>query len=275
MQFLMLKTDLITDKNITSNEFRVYSYLLLRHNEEKGYAYPAIETIADRIGVSQATVKRSIKKLEKLGYIEISKRKSISGNNNLYRNLKHLITSKIKDAAVRKVEKDKNTKEERTKENNNINIEENNNNMAESETSNADHEVSNAGNENINSNKIDNNTSTNNYKGNFDKNNKINNNINGSKIVSSKNLDNNRLVRMARGVTNIDKSNFAKTVISMSDEHLLREAIKIFKKKKGKNSTFLIKLLVDEYYRYQVNFTKPMLNLLRSGLKDPLIVQPS
>ena len=38
---------------------------------------------------------------------------------------------------------------------------------------------------------------------------------------------------MARAVTNIDNSNFAKKILSMADEELLREAIRNFKKRRG------------------------------------------
>lgn len=35
MQFLKLSYELITDKNITANEFRIYTYLLSLYNTEK------------------------------------------------------------------------------------------------------------------------------------------------------------------------------------------------------------------------------------------------
>ena len=39
MQFLKLSHELITDKNITSNEFRIYTYLLSLYNEDKQCSY--------------------------------------------------------------------------------------------------------------------------------------------------------------------------------------------------------------------------------------------
>lgn len=42
MQFLKLAHELITDKNITSNEFRIYTYLMSLYNKEKKCAYPSI-----------------------------------------------------------------------------------------------------------------------------------------------------------------------------------------------------------------------------------------
>ena len=56
MKFLKLSHDLITDTNITSNEFRIYTYLLSLYNENKKYAYPSIETISNRLNISVATV---------------------------------------------------------------------------------------------------------------------------------------------------------------------------------------------------------------------------
>lgn len=91
MKFLKLSHDLIIDTNITSNEFRIYTYLLSLYNENKKCAYPSIETISNRLNISVATVKRSIKKLVELGYMIIEKKKSVTGNYNTYKELKHLV----------------------------------------------------------------------------------------------------------------------------------------------------------------------------------------
>ena len=91
MKFLKLSHDLIIDTNITSNEFRIYTYLLSLYNENKKCAYPSIETISNRLNISVATVKRSIKKLVELGYMIIEKKKGVAGNYNTYNELKHLI----------------------------------------------------------------------------------------------------------------------------------------------------------------------------------------
>ena len=95
MQFLKLSTDLITDTNITSNEFRIYIYLLSLYNIEKQCSYPSIDVISERLNISISTVKRSIKKLSELGYIAIEKRKGLAGNFNIYKKLKHIITAKV------------------------------------------------------------------------------------------------------------------------------------------------------------------------------------
>ena len=88
-------------------------------------------------------------------------------------------------------------------------------------------------------------------------------------------IDNHNNVRMARAVTNIENSNFAKKILSMADEELVREAIRNFKKKRGRNATFLIQMLVDEYYKAGIRFSQVMLNLLRKGLKFQNIEQVS
>lgn len=109
MKFLKLSHDLITDTNITSNEFRIYTYLLSLYNENKKCAYPSIETISNRLNISVATVKRSIKRLVELGYMIIEKKKSVAGNYNTYKELKHLIknvadtTKKVVKNVVNKV----------------------------------------------------------------------------------------------------------------------------------------------------------------------------
>lgn len=209
MRFLKLSHELIIDKNITSNEFRIYSYLLSLYNIEKECSYPSMEVISDRLNISVATVKRSIKKLAELGYITVEKRKGLAGNFNIYKKLKHIIENISKVSKVEEPDEAIGTTKELPQNIQNENLEE--------------FKVS----------KIDNNTN----------------------------------VRLARSVTNIDKSNFAKKILSLADEELVREAIRSFKKKKGRNATFLIQMLVDEYYKAGIKFSQGMLNLLRKGLK--------
>lgn len=226
MQFLKLSHELITDKNITSNEFRIYTYLLSLYNAEKQCSYPSLDVISERLNISISTVKRSIKKLEELEYISIEKRKGLAGNFNIYRKLKHLITTKVinKKDKTPKVGIDSNGEKPL---NGQISVEE------------------------------------------------ALKNIDEEPRVQSKqdSIDNHNNVRMARAVTNIDNSNFAKKILSMADEELLREAIRNFKKRRGRNATFLIQMLVDEYYKAEIKFSQAMLNLLRKGLKFQNIEQ--
>lgn len=114
MKFLKLSHDLIIDTNITSNEFRIYTYLLSLYNESKKCAYPSIETISNKLNISVATVKRSIKKLVELGYMIIEKKKGVAGNYNTYKELKHLIknvantTKRVVKNVVNKVVNERN-----------------------------------------------------------------------------------------------------------------------------------------------------------------------
>ena len=85
-------------------------------------------------------------------------------------------------------------------------------------------------------------------------------------------IDNHNNVRMARAVTNIDNSNFAKKILTLVDEELLREAIRNFKKKRGKNATFLIQLVIDEYFKNGVELSKCLVNLLNKGLKGSFVL---
>ncbi|CUO65411.1 helix-turn-helix domain-containing protein [Clostridium disporicum] len=225
MQFLKLSHELITDKNITSNEFRIYTYLLSLYNADKQCSYPSIEVISERLNISISTVKRSIKRLEELEYISIEKRKGLAGNFNIYKKLKHLITTTV----VKKVSKvgvDSNGEKPL---NGQISVEEALQNIEEE-----------------------------------------------PKVQGKQDsIDNHNNVRMARAVTNVDNSNFAKKILSMADEELLREAIRNFKKRRGRNATFLIQMLVDEYYKAGIKFSQGMLNLLRKGLKFQNIEQVS
>ena len=228
MQFLKLSHELITDKNITSNEFRIYTYLLSLYNAEKQCSYPSIDIISERLNISISTVKRSIKRLEELEYISIEKRKGLAGNFNIYKKLKHLITTKVinKKDKTPKVGIDSNGEKPL---NGQISVEEDLENIEEEPR------------------------------------------------VQSKqaSIDNHNNVRMARAVTNIDNSNFAKKILTIADEELLREAIRNFKKRRGRNATFLIQMLVDEYYKAGIKFSQGMLNLLRKGLKFQNIDQVS
>lgn len=214
MQFLKLAHELITDKNITSNEFRIYTYLLSLYNADKQCSYPSIEVISERLNISISTVKRSIKKLSELGYIAIEKRKGLAGNFNIYKKLKHLIEAKVtnkKDKAL-KVGVDSNGEKPLDGQ---VHIEE----VLEGEQA--------------------------------------------PEVTKQDIIDNHNNVRMARAATNIDKSKFAKKILSLADEELVREAIRNFKKKKGKSATFLIKLLVDEYYKQGISLSSQLMNLLK------------
>ena len=222
MSFVMVDRNLVTDKNINANEYRVHTYLLLMYNKDKACAFPSIEVMAKELNMSESTVKRCIKKLQDLGYIEVSKRKGLAGNFNIYKKLKHLIVR--------------------------------NNKCAETPA-----EATIINEENADKSEI-------NFEG-------------GQEVVDhrsevQKELDNNINVRLARSVTNIDKSNFAKTILSMADEELVREAIRNFKAKKGKSATFLISILVDEYFKASMKFPVKMLNMLRKGLNNPFLEQP-
>lgn len=93
MQFFKLSTELITDKNISANEFRIYTYLMSLHNEKQGCSFPSMDKIVDRLGMTKPTVNKSIKKLVELGYMIVEKQKAKIGNFNKYTNFKHLVSA--------------------------------------------------------------------------------------------------------------------------------------------------------------------------------------
>ena len=108
IQFLKLAEYLITDKNINSNELRVYAYLINLFNKEKGCSYPSIETIAKDINLSDRTVKNCIAKLVKLKYMTIEKKKIVKGNYNTYKNFKFIVPDKEEKKISRKIGADSN-----------------------------------------------------------------------------------------------------------------------------------------------------------------------
>ncbi|WP_195924775.1 hypothetical protein [Sarcina ventriculi] len=102
------------------------------------------------------------------------------------------------------------------------------------------------------------------------------NNISNDKDAKSDEIENNHNknnidshinVSLARAVTNVDNSNFTKKILSLANTEIVRETIKIFKKKKGETPTFLISLMIDEYCRRGSNFPIGMSNLLKSTLE--------
>lgn len=235
MQFLKLPYELITDKNITANEFRIYTYLLSLYNNKKNCSYPSLEVISEKLGICLTTVKKSIKRLAELGYINIEKRKGLAGNFNIYKDLKHLKPIENKDKSTQKstkhskiVEKLKNKLSNKDKKVNEKNIE--NDDIA-----------------------------------NMDADKDAENNIEYSNH-NKKHIDSHINIRLARSVTNVDNSSFAKKILSLANENVVREAIKIFKRKRGKTPTFLINLIIDEYCRRGSEFPRGMFNLLKNTL---------
>lgn len=224
MQFLKLSYELIT-----ANEFRIYTYLLSLYNTEKNCSYPSLEAISKNLGICLSTVKKSIKRLEELGYIKIQKRKGLAGNFNIYKNLKHIVNINKKAIKTKEIVKKLNDK-----------------------VSYKDDKVNDENKEN----------DTNNISNDKDaKSDEIKNNHNKNNIDSHIN------VSLARAVTNVDNSNFAKKILSLANTEVVRETIKIFKKKRGKTPTFLISLMIDEYCRRGSNFPIGMSNLLKSTLE--------
>lgn len=224
MQFLKLSYELIT-----ANEFRIYTYLLSLYNTEKNCSYPSLEAISKNLGICLSTVKKSIKRLEELGYIKIQKRKGLAGNFNIYKNLKHIVNINKKAIKTKEIVKKLNDK-----------------------VSYKDEKVNDENKEN----------DTNNISNDKDaKSDEIENNHNKNNIDSHIN------VSLARAVTNVDNSNFAKKILSLANTEVVRETIKIFKKKRGKTPTFLISLMIDEYCRRGSNFPIGMSNLLKSTLE--------
>ena len=108
IQFLQLAHQLVTDTNITANEFRIYTYLLTLYNDEKKCSYPSLETISNKLNISITTVKKSIKRLVELGYMKIEKKKTDRGFFNTYTSFKNMIKRKFN----KKLNEEKESKED-------------------------------------------------------------------------------------------------------------------------------------------------------------------
>lgn len=107
IQFLQIDFNLITDTKITSNEFRIYAYLLSLYNDNKKCSYPSLETIANKLNISLTTVKKSIKRLTELGYMKIEKKKTDRGFFNTYTSFKNMIKNKINKKSSKKAKANK------------------------------------------------------------------------------------------------------------------------------------------------------------------------
>ena len=85
-KFTTILNKIITDKNITGNEFRILCYLCMRSGDDNA-CFPSLDTIHQDTGIGLSTVKNTIPKLVELGYIIKVNRKKINGcsTSNLYR----------------------------------------------------------------------------------------------------------------------------------------------------------------------------------------------
>ena len=84
--FTNILNKLITDINISTVEFRILCYLLMRAGNQD-VCYPSLNTISKDIDISLSTVKRAIPELVDKGYLKKvnRKRKNGSSTSNLYK----------------------------------------------------------------------------------------------------------------------------------------------------------------------------------------------
>lgn len=97
IQFLQIDFNLITDTKITSNEFRIYAYLLSLYNDNKKCSYPSLETIANKLNISLTTV--NIQSVVSPVYENIE-----AGRGNYISNNKKRFTKKFSEEEIRKAE---------------------------------------------------------------------------------------------------------------------------------------------------------------------------
>ena len=83
--FTNILNKLITDKNITTAEYRILCYLLMRAGKQD-VCYPSLNTISKDTDIGLSTVKRAIPSLAKKGYLKKINRKKANGSatSNLY-----------------------------------------------------------------------------------------------------------------------------------------------------------------------------------------------
>lgn len=76
----------LLEADISDRAFRLYCYLALRVNRDKGYAWPTRKRIADALRCSPKSVDRAVQELIEIGAIEVRKRRSEYGDwdSNIY-----------------------------------------------------------------------------------------------------------------------------------------------------------------------------------------------
>lgn len=84
--FTNILNKLITDKNISTAEYRILCYLLMRAGNQD-VCYPSLNTISTDTDISLSTVKRAIPELVNKGYLKKINRKRKNGSSisNLYK----------------------------------------------------------------------------------------------------------------------------------------------------------------------------------------------
>ena len=73
------------DARLTPASRLVCAEITLHLNHEKDAAYPSHQFLADRLGISYRTVKRSVAEIEKCGVLEVEHRRVYQGQKNYYR----------------------------------------------------------------------------------------------------------------------------------------------------------------------------------------------
>ena len=83
--FTNILNKLITDKNISTAEYRILCYLLMRAGNQD-ICYPSLNTISADTDISLSTVKRAIPELVNKGYLKKinGKKKNWCATSNLY-----------------------------------------------------------------------------------------------------------------------------------------------------------------------------------------------
>jgi DNA-binding transcriptional ArsR family regulator len=79
-KYSTLPKSIFQDLRLNGNDYRLYGYLKGVQGKED-YCFPLMNTIVSESGMSRTTIYNTLKRLSKLGWIEIRKRK---GRSNLY-----------------------------------------------------------------------------------------------------------------------------------------------------------------------------------------------
>lgn len=83
--FVMVTKSVLEDESLKAADKSVYSVLCMYADNRTSDCYPSRETLLKKAGISDNTLRNSIRKLQDSGYIDVKKRYNSAGRaSNLY-----------------------------------------------------------------------------------------------------------------------------------------------------------------------------------------------
>lgn len=78
-RFTIISEEVIFNTDLTGNDFKIFAYLNF-YGGQNGYAFTGLERMSNELNVSINTIRKSIKNLEKVGYLKVTKQRQKNGH---------------------------------------------------------------------------------------------------------------------------------------------------------------------------------------------------